>query len=110
MGAWGTGLFDDDTTCDIRDSFIDYLDEGNTPEKATQLVLEEYMDEVDSEEDLEEMVRKKMVNQPPQHYTAATSFNHYINIYQHINLQQKSGSDRHGYYLLPTTLELFLPL
>lgn len=28
-----TGLFDDDTTCDVRDSFMDYLDEGNTPEE-----------------------------------------------------------------------------
>ncbi|WP_175990216.1 MarR family transcriptional regulator [Bacillus sp. Marseille-Q1617] len=55
MGAWGTGLFDDDTTNDVRDSFIDYLDEGNTPEEATQLILEEYVEEFDPEEDLEVM-------------------------------------------------------
>lgn len=53
MGAWGTGLFDDDTTCDVRDSFIDYLEEGNTPEEATRLILEEYLDEFDQEDDLE---------------------------------------------------------
>ncbi|MGM2834639.1 DUF4259 domain-containing protein, partial [Bacillus cereus group sp. Bce025] len=23
MGAWGTGLFDDDTTCDVKDQFIE---------------------------------------------------------------------------------------
>ncbi len=55
LGAWGTGLFDDDTTCDVRDSFIDYLDEGNTAEEATQYVLEEYLDEFNPEEDLEVM-------------------------------------------------------
>jgi len=55
VGAWGTGIFDDDTTCDVRDSFIDYLDEGNTPEEATQLILEEYLDEFNPEEDLEVM-------------------------------------------------------
>jgi aryl carrier-like protein len=55
VGAWGTGLFDDDTTCDVRDSFIDYLDEGNTPEEATHLILEEYLDELDPEDDLEVM-------------------------------------------------------
>ncbi|OOR05675.1 MarR family transcriptional regulator [Bacillus mycoides] len=55
MGAWGTGLFDDDTTCDVKDQFIDYLDEGNSAEEATKLVLEEYLDEFDIDEDLEEM-------------------------------------------------------
>lgn len=33
MGAWGTGLFDDDTTCDVKDQFIDYLDEGKVQKK-----------------------------------------------------------------------------
>ena len=27
MGAWGTGLFDDDTTCDVKDQFIEYIEE-----------------------------------------------------------------------------------
>lgn len=55
MGAWGTGLFDDDTTCDVKDQFIEYLDEGNSAEEATKLVLEEYVDEFDIGEDLEVM-------------------------------------------------------
>jgi len=36
MGAWGKGIFNDDTTCDVRDDFIVYLEEGKTVEKATQ--------------------------------------------------------------------------
>lgn len=55
MGAWGTGLFDDDTTCDVKDQFIEYIDEGNSAEEATKLVLEEYVDEFDIGEDLEVM-------------------------------------------------------
>lgn len=57
MGAWGTGIYDDDddTTCDVRDDFIDYLDEGKTAEGATKLIIEEYLDEFDMEEDVEVM-------------------------------------------------------
>ncbi|MGH0680048.1 MarR family transcriptional regulator [Bacillus luti] len=55
MGAWGTGLFDDDTTCDVKDQFIEYLEEGNSAEEATKLVLEEYEDEFDIGEELEVM-------------------------------------------------------
>ncbi|KAA0764547.1 DUF4259 domain-containing protein [Bacillus sp. SH5-2] len=55
MGAWGTGLFDDDTTCDVKDQFIEYIEEGNSVEEATKLVLEEYVDEFDIGEDLEVM-------------------------------------------------------
>ncbi len=29
MGTWGTGAFDDDTACNVRDNFLDYLDEFN---------------------------------------------------------------------------------
>jgi len=55
MGAWGTGIYDDDTTCDVRDDFIDYLDEGKTAEEATQLIIDEYLDEFDMDEDVEVM-------------------------------------------------------
>ncbi|HDX9611480.1 TPA: DUF4259 domain-containing protein [Bacillus toyonensis] len=53
MGAWGTGLFDDDTTCDVKEQFIEYLEEDNSIEEATKLILEEYLDEFDIDEDLE---------------------------------------------------------
>jgi hypothetical protein len=55
MGAWGTGIFEDDTTCDVRDEFIDLLKEGLSVEEATQAVLENYLDEFDTEDDLEVM-------------------------------------------------------
>lgn len=55
MGAWGTGIFDDDTVCDVRDDFIDYLEEGRSVEEATQIILEEYLDEFDIDEDIEVM-------------------------------------------------------
>jgi EAL domain-containing protein (putative c-di-GMP-specific phosphodiesterase class I) len=55
VGAWGTGIFDDDTTCDVRDDFIDFLEEGNSAEEATRIILEEYLDEFTIEDDLEVM-------------------------------------------------------
>jgi EAL domain-containing protein (putative c-di-GMP-specific phosphodiesterase class I) len=55
MGAWGAGLFDDDTTCDVKEQFIEYLEEDNSVEEATKLILEEYLDEFDIDEDLEVM-------------------------------------------------------
>ena len=41
MGAWGTGLYQDDTTCDIKDEYITYLQIGMTNEEATKKVIEE---------------------------------------------------------------------
>ncbi|GAA0182110.1 hypothetical protein SH2C18_45440 [Clostridium sediminicola] len=55
MGAWGTGIFEDDTTCDVRDDFIDYLEEGLSAEEATQIIINEYSEEFDVEDDLEGM-------------------------------------------------------
>ncbi len=55
MGTWGTGVFDDDTTCDVRDNFLDYLDEGQSAEEAGRAILEGYLDEFSIEDDLEIM-------------------------------------------------------
>ncbi len=55
MGTWGTGIFDDDTTCDVRDDFLDYLDEGQSAEEAGRAILEGYLDEFNIEDDLEVM-------------------------------------------------------
>ena len=41
MGAWGTGLYQDDTTCDIKDDYITYLKVGMTNEEATRRIVEE---------------------------------------------------------------------
>jgi hypothetical protein len=42
MGAWGPGIFSDDTACDIRDDYREYLGEGLTGEQATARILGEY--------------------------------------------------------------------
>lgn len=55
MGAWGTGIFEDDTTCDVRDDFMDYLEEGKSAKEATDIILSEYLAEYDLDEDLEEI-------------------------------------------------------
>ncbi|MGG3801639.1 DUF4259 domain-containing protein [Metabacillus fastidiosus] len=52
MGAWGTGIFDNDTTCDVRDDFYELLEDGLSVEEATKEVLHDYLDEFD-EDDLE---------------------------------------------------------
>lgn len=35
MGAWGAGLFDDDTACEVRDAFVELIAKGRSPEDAT---------------------------------------------------------------------------
>ncbi|WP_201007499.1 MarR family transcriptional regulator [Paenibacillus glycanilyticus] len=55
MGAWGTGIFDDDTTCDVRDDYFDLLAEGLTAEEASKSILDSYHEEFNDEEDLEVM-------------------------------------------------------
>ncbi|MDG4655456.1 DUF4259 domain-containing protein [Ectobacillus antri] len=52
MGAWGTGIFDNDTTCDVRDDFFEFLEEGLSVQEATQQVLDTHLEEFE-EEDLE---------------------------------------------------------
>lgn len=41
MGAWGTFLYANDTTCDIREEYIDKLKRGKTNEEATQELIEQ---------------------------------------------------------------------
>lgn len=42
MGAWGTGIFQDDTACDLRDDYKDYLGDGLTAADARARILEDY--------------------------------------------------------------------
>lgn len=52
MGAWGTALYANDTTCDIRDDYIDKLKRGKNNEEATKELIEQNADiEGDSEEE-----------------------------------------------------------
>src|SRR3954469_1632298 len=50
MGTWGTGLFADDTACDIRDEYRELLEDGVEDGEATRLTIENfraYFDETD---------------------------------------------------------------
>jgi hypothetical protein len=42
MGTWGTGLYQDDTTCEVRDAFIKNLKEGLSDSAAGQKILKGY--------------------------------------------------------------------
>jgi hypothetical protein len=44
MGVWGTGIFEDDTACDVRGHYTDCLGEGRTGPKATRWILNEYQE------------------------------------------------------------------
>lgn len=44
MGAWGPAIFSDDTACDIRGDYKDFLGDGLTPSEATDRVLLEWKD------------------------------------------------------------------
>lgn len=51
MGAWGTGLWEDDLACDIQDEWNDLLDEGFSPRKATNVILKSWLEELEDYED-----------------------------------------------------------
>ena len=42
MGVWGTGIFSDDTACDVRDSYIDFVGDGVTGPETTEALLREW--------------------------------------------------------------------
>lgn len=50
MGAWGTGIFDDDTACDVRTEYLELLMNGITDEDATGAMIELNSDEADDED------------------------------------------------------------
>jgi hypothetical protein len=51
MGAWGTGLFSDDTACDIRDSYRDHLGRGLSGQAAKARILAEYASSFEDPDD-----------------------------------------------------------
>ncbi len=53
MGAWGTGLFEDDLACDIQDEWNELLDEGISPRKASKLILKSWQEEFSDYDDEE---------------------------------------------------------
>lgn len=42
MGVWGTSIFSNDTACDMRDYYIELLEDGATDDTATATVLTQY--------------------------------------------------------------------
>ncbi len=42
MGAWGTGIFQDDTACDVRDDYRSFLGDGLSGQDATARIVKEY--------------------------------------------------------------------
>lgn len=44
MGAWGTGLYSDDTTCEVRDEFKSHLEAGMSHAMAEKAILESFSD------------------------------------------------------------------
>ena len=51
MGAWGTGLYQDDVAMDVRDTYKDQLHRGKTGEEITRELMEDYEDFLDDMED-----------------------------------------------------------
>lgn len=47
MGAWGPGLFSDDTACDVRDDYRELLEDGVDDDVATRTVLDKYAEALD---------------------------------------------------------------
>lgn len=52
MGAWGTSLYENDATCDIRDDYVDKLKRGKSNEEATNELI---VQNIDMEDDIEEI-------------------------------------------------------
>jgi len=51
MGTWGTGLYQNDITCDVRDSYMEYLREQLSNHEAYIKVIEKYSECIGDEED-----------------------------------------------------------
>lgn len=50
MGAWGPGLYADDTTCDVRDSYVDGLRSGRSGEETDRAILDRYAELLEDRE------------------------------------------------------------
>ena len=51
MGTWGTNLFQDDLSCDVRDEYIDKLRRGKTTIEVEEEILESYEKNLDSDDE-----------------------------------------------------------
>ena len=44
MGFWGSGLYGNDSSCDVRDGYLDFLKEGLSNEEAYEKTIEKFHD------------------------------------------------------------------
>ena len=51
MGAYGTGLYQDDVAADVRDSYINELKKGRDNEEITEELIEKYAGEINDSDD-----------------------------------------------------------
>lgn len=51
MGAWGTGISSNDTTADIYDQFIEFYNDGYTPEEISAFLIRENQELIEIAED-----------------------------------------------------------
>lgn len=51
MGAWGAGLYANDTTCDVRDSYMKFLQEGISNSEVYNKVLVEYREYIGDQDE-----------------------------------------------------------
>lgn len=51
MGYWGTGLYQNDVSDDVRETYLRALKDGNRNQEATDLVMEQCKDYLEDEDD-----------------------------------------------------------
>jgi hypothetical protein len=51
MGSWGVGLYANDSTCDVRDSYFNLLQEGLSNAEAYEKILEQYREYIGDQDE-----------------------------------------------------------
>ena len=51
MGIWGSGLYENDSTCDVRDGYLDYIQDGLDNEEAYKKTLEQSHDYIGDQDE-----------------------------------------------------------
>ena len=50
MGTWGKGLFENDTACDVRGDFCDFIADGASPSQASRWLIDQWDPDDDPDE------------------------------------------------------------
>jgi hypothetical protein len=51
VGTWGPGLYENDSTCDVRDSYMRFLREGLDDQDAHEKTLEEFREYIGDQDE-----------------------------------------------------------